>query len=371
MRDKSSLALLAPCVLLAVALALAASTASGQERAGKAREWKLSTAVGPAFALGKAGARWAALIAGTSEGKLTVRLFPGAALAQRDPAREFAALRDGAAELAVGSSLFWSTEVAELNAIGLPWMVPEIGALDALATGTMKERFAAAVQRAGVVPLAFAALGHRDVATTARPLRSPADAAGMRIRVASLPLLNELFAALGAAPRAMTFGDAQEAFRAGTLDAQEGTPATFAAARLDALGIREVLLWGAVAEIAVFAVNRRVWDGWDDAQRALVNDAAQQAARELPALVRAENDAALAELRKRGVTVTRLTATGRGAFAAETRRVYDKWADVAGAELVRRVESAVRGASAAQSRLDAGSAVPSPAEAGPTDLRSQ
>ena len=237
-----------------------------------------------------------------------MRLFPGATLAQRDPAREFAALRDGAADLAVGSSLFWSAEVTELNAIGLPWIVPETGSLDALATGAMKERFAAAIQRAGIVPVAFAPLGHRDIATTARPLRSPADAAGMRIRVASLPFLNELFAALGAAPRAMAFGDAEAAFRAGKLDAQEGTPATFAAARLDALGIREVLLWGAVAEIAVFAVNRTVWDGWNDAQRALVDDAAQQAARELPALVRAENDAALAELRRRGVTVTRLTA---------------------------------------------------------------
>ena len=142
----------------------------------------------------------------------------------------------------------------------------------------------------------------------------------------------------------MAFGDAQAAFRDGTLDAQEGTPATFAAARLDALGIREILLWGAVAEIAVFAVNRTAWDGWNEMQRALVNDAAQQAARELPALVRAENDAALAELRKRGVTVTRLTATGRGAFAVQTRGVYDRWANVAGAELVRAAETAVRSA---------------------------
>jgi TRAP-type C4-dicarboxylate transport system substrate-binding protein len=371
MRDRSAFAPFVPRVLLVLALALAVSPASAQEPAGKAREWKLSTAVGPAFALGKAGARWAALIAESPEGKLAVRLFPGASIAQRDPARELAALRDGAADLAVGSSLFWSAEVNELNAIGLPWIVPEIGALEALATGAMKERFAAAVERAGVVPLAFAALGYRDIATTAKPLRSPADAAGMRIRVASPPLLNELFVALGAEPRAMTFGDAQEAFRTGMLDAQEGTPATFAAARLDALGIREVLLWGAVAEIAVFAVNRTVWNSCNDAQRALISDAAQQAARELRALVRSENEAALAELRKRGVAITRLTGAGRGAFAAETRGVYDKWANVAGPELVRAVESAVRGASAAPGPADALPAAQSPAEAGPTDLRGQ
>ena len=59
--------------------------------------------------------------------------------------------------------------------------------------------------------------------------------------------------------------------------------------------------------------------------------------------MRAENDAALVELRKRGVTVTRLTATGRAAFAAAARGVYDRWAAVAGADLVRAAEAAVRG----------------------------
>ena len=71
---------------------------------------------------------------------------------------------------------------------------------------------------------------------------------------------------------------------------------------------------------------------------------AQQAARELPALARAENDAALAELRQRGMTITRLTATGRAAFVAGARGVYDKWAGVAGPELVRAAESAIRAA---------------------------
>jgi hypothetical protein len=41
--------------------------------------------------------------------------------------------------------------------------------------------------------------------------------------------------------------------------------------------------------------------------------------------------------------VTRLTATGRAAFAAATRGVYDKWAAVIGADLVTATEAAVKG----------------------------
>ena len=170
---------------------------------------------------------------------MPVRFFPGAALASRDPAREFVALRDGAADLAVGSTLFWSVQVVELNLIGLPWLAPEDRDLAALASEGVTERLAAAMERAGVVPLAFAVLGHRELATTGKVLRSPDDMAGMKVRLASTPLLTDLFAGLGAEPRAMALADAQAALRAGTLDAQEGTLATIAAARLDTLGVRQ------------------------------------------------------------------------------------------------------------------------------------
>jgi TRAP-type C4-dicarboxylate transport system substrate-binding protein len=320
---------------------LVTASAAAQEPEAKPEPWKLSTAVGPAFALGKAGARWAQLIAGRSGAGIPVRLVPGAALAARDPARELIALRDGAADLAVGSSLFWAAQVVELNVIGLPWLAPEDKDLAALAGEAVTTRLAAAMERAGVVPLAFAALGHRELATTGRVLRTPDDVAGLKVRLAAIPLVTDLFVSLRAEPRAMTLAEAQAALRAGNLDAQEGTLATIAAARLDTLGVRQVMLWGAVAECAVFAASKAAWNRWTAEQRAVARDAALEAARELPALARAENDAALAELRKRGVAVTRLTPTGRAAFAAAARGVYDKWAAAIDPDLVRAAEAAV------------------------------
>lgn len=325
------------CVLMSLA-----PSSRAQDASGKPKEWKLSTAVGPAFALGKAGERWANLIAEGGDGKFTVVLHPGAALAQRDPTREFAALRDGIADLAVGSSLNWSVQVHELAVIGLPWLAPEGRQLGALVTGTMKERLFTAVEHAGAVPLALAPLGHRELATVVKSMRTPDDLAGLRVRIVSTPYLADLYAGLGARPEAMAFAVARAAFKAGGLDAQDGTLATFAAARLDAVGVKYVTLWGAVAEVALFAAGRAAWNGWTEDQRSRVSDAAQKAAQELSAHARAENEAALAELGKRGMTIMRLTETGRAAFVAAARPVYDKWAVVAGDELVRAAEAAVK-----------------------------
>jgi TRAP-type C4-dicarboxylate transport system substrate-binding protein len=166
----------------------------------------------------------------------------------------------------------------------------------------------------------------------------------MKLRVPSSSLLAGLFVELGALPRTMTSADAQGAFRAGALEAQEGTLATLAAARLDAFGLKQVMLWDAVSECAVFAANGTAWKGWTEEQRTIVREAAREIARELPGLARAENEAAQEVIVKQGGTVTRLTASGRAAFVAATKRVYDRWAGAMDADLVREAEAAVRNA---------------------------
>ena len=185
--------------------------------------WKLSAAVGPAFALGKAGERWAKLIAEKSGGKVAVRFFPGATLAARDPAREFIALRDGAADLAVGSTLFWSVQVARAQCRRIAVDRARGQGLAALATGDASRQGSPPRSSApGVVPLAFAPLGHRELAATAAAAHARRLRGAWGARSASTPYSSTSSRASARAPRAMSFADAQAAFRAGTLDAQEG-----------------------------------------------------------------------------------------------------------------------------------------------------
>jgi len=325
---------------LLLALAALPFAARAQSATDTAEAWKLSVAAGPAFALGKAAERWAQLVTERSGGKVPVRVYPGAALSSRDPAREFLALRDGGADLAVGSTLYWSAQVVDLNVVGLPWLAPDDKDLDALANGDVAERLLAAVERAGAVPLALAVLGHHALAATALP-RSPADLAGMRVRTFWTPLVVDLYVGLGAMPRSLSATDAHAAFRAGTLNAQDGTLAAIAAARLETFGVKQVVLWGANAECAVFAANKTAWNAWSQEQRDAARESAIEAAREVPALVRAEHDAAQNELSQRGVTITRLTAAGRATFAAAARSTYDKWAARIDPELLRAAEAAV------------------------------
>jgi len=331
----------AGALALAVFLLMQIPCVMAQPATAAPIELKLSVAVGPVFALGKAARAWASAIGEGSHGTLSVTTHPGATLSQRDPAREFVALHDGAADLAVGSTLYWSAQVNALAVVGLPWIAPEPAELASLTRGEAGEALSAAVLRAGVVALALAPLGHRAIATTTRSVRTPGDIAGLAIRITSTPYLVELYSGLRGQPNAVPFAEADAAFRSGALNAQEGNVATFAAAHLDTQGFKDVTLWGAIGEVAVFAVNAATWARLDAAQQATLKESARAAADELAQTATAEAEIAIGVLRSRGVAILRLTPSGRAAFAAAARPVYDRWAAVAGEAMVRTAEAAV------------------------------
>jgi TRAP-type C4-dicarboxylate transport system substrate-binding protein len=224
--------------------------------------------------------------------------------------------------------------------------VPDRDALDLLLHGEVGMRLSAAVLAAGVVPLAWAGDGFRELATR-REVHLPADLNGLSVRVAASPLLLETLQALGAAPVSINAPDALAAQRRGALDGEEMSVAAYGTSRLYVAGFARLLVWGAHADALLFAINRATWDRLSGADRDLVLQAARDAAQQATAMAHKLSDtAALAELSRRGATVIRLTPSGKQRFREAARMVYDRWAAVVGIDLVRTAESAVASAPA-------------------------
>jgi TRAP-type C4-dicarboxylate transport system substrate-binding protein len=314
---------------------------AGGESAAPAREWKLSTALGPAYPQGKGGEVWARLINERCAGRLVVKHSPGATLSQRDPAREFAALRAGTIELSVGSASNWAGQVPELNLFALPWLIPDASALVRVLEGDVGARLFDRLRAAGVVPLASAGDAFQELASN-RALHTPADLAGLRVRAPASPLVTETLLAFGALPAAMSSNDARAALARDELDGELLTVAAFGASRLYASGARHLLLWGAYPDALFFAVNRSAWEGLSDADRDVVRQAAREAAQEAAALARTQaSDAALAALARDGASLSRLTVPGKEPFRSRSRPVVDKWSAIIGDDLVRAAEAAI------------------------------
>src|SRR5882672_188192 len=74
--------------------------------------------------------------------------------------------------------------------------------------------------------------------------------------------------------------------RRGALDGETISVAAYATARLHASRYTRLLLWGAHAEVLVFAINRARWDTLSEPDRELVRQAARDAAEQAATLAR-------------------------------------------------------------------------------------
>ena len=308
-------------------------------------EYRLSTVLGTAFPWGKAAERWAELVKQKTDGRINIKLYPGASLVGGDQTREFTAIRQGVIDLAVGSSINWSPQIKQLNLFSLPFLTPDAKGLDAMLKGEVGKEIFRILDKQGVVPLAFGENGFREISNSKHAIKSPADLKGLKIRIVGSPIFIDAFTALGANPTQMSWADAQPALATKAVDGQENPLSVFSAAKLHTLGQNHLTLWGYMTDPLIFVVNKQVWANWTEADRKAVRAAAEQAGAENLIAARQGispgDDAALKAIEKNGVTITQLTPEQRKAFKDATRPVFDKWAATIGKDLVKKAETAI------------------------------
>jgi tripartite ATP-independent transporter DctP family solute receptor len=308
-------------------------------------EYKLSTVVGKPFPWGIAGERWGELVKEKTQGRINIKMYPGAQLVGGDQTKEFTALRQGAIDIAIGSTINWSPQVKELNIFSMPFLMPDYKAIDALTGGEVGKDLFKLLSTKDVVPLAWGENGFREITNSKHAIKAPEDLKGLKIRVVGSPLFLDTFSALGANPTQMSWADAQPALSTGAVDGQENPLTIFTVAKLQNVGQKHVTLWGYVADPLIFVVNEQVWKSWKKEDQDAVRAAAGQAGKENIALARkgiAGNDeSVIKEIEGLGVTVTRLGEADKKKFQAATKSVYDKWKSQIGADLVAKAEAAV------------------------------
>lgn len=336
-----------PIATLAAAAALVAPLALSGPAAAQAykEEYRVSTVLPVPFPWGVAAQRWADLVAERTDGRINMQLYPGAQLVQGEQTREFTALRRGIIDMAVGSTINWSPQIPQLNIFALPFLMPDYAALDALTQGPVGERLFEIIEENGVVPLGWAENGFREVTNSVRPIRTPADMEGLKLRVVGSPIFNDVMTALGANPTQMSWADAQPALTTGAVDGQENPLTIYYNLKMHELGQTYITQWGYVADPLIFAVNREVWESFTEEDREIVRQAAIDAGAHGIEVARkglTEDDQSLVqEIEGFGATIVRLTDEGRAAFVEATRPVYEAWRERIGGDLVDLAEDSI------------------------------
>lgn len=118
-----------------------------------------------------------------------------------------------------------STAVPEMNAFCLPFVVANEDIFwDVVKTKEFHDRFTSIVrERTGVELLAYADVCGRGVLNKYRPIRSPEDLQGLKVRVMEGAIYTDMFRAMGAGTAPIPFPELYTALQQGVVDGEDNS----------------------------------------------------------------------------------------------------------------------------------------------------
>ncbi|QDL91361.1 TRAP transporter substrate-binding protein [Paroceanicella profunda] len=166
----------------------------------------------------KAALKFAEEAARLSDGRIKVEVYPNETLGKEMDL--IAGMQLGTVDMTItGESLQNWAPMAALLAV--PYAYPTLEKMDEVASGPIGEEIREEIiEKAQVRPIAYFARGPREL-TSNRPISSPADLDGLKMRVPNVPLFLSVWKTLGANPTPMAFSEVFTSLQNGTIDAQE------------------------------------------------------------------------------------------------------------------------------------------------------
>ena len=163
--------------------------------------------------------RFAELVREATGGKVIIQIKYGGEFGSEAEVLEQMAF--GGIDFARVSLAELSDEIPKLNVLQLPFLYEDADHMWRILDGQIGEDFLTVFDQAGLVGLSWYDAGARCFYTDAHPIRTPADMAGLTVRVQDSQLVIDMVKALGAEPVTFHYGDVSYAFEMHKIDVAE------------------------------------------------------------------------------------------------------------------------------------------------------
>lgn len=252
-------------------------------------------------------------------------------------------LKLGTLELAVAHDGAIATVYKPIALLGVPFLYDSHAHAWRVYDSKWGEDFGAdMVKKTGIRLLGVADNGIRHFTNSARPIKSPADMKGMKIRIQPSPVFKMLVESLGASASAIPWAELPTALQGKVVDGQENSVTNILAASLYQYQ-KFITLDGHVYSIHAYMINDKFFQGLTPAQQKVVIEGAR-IARDIHRKMTSDQDNAAKEiLTKNGMQVTELSAAEVEPFRRLAQPAVTEFvAKEVGKEAVDKLFAAIR-----------------------------
>ena len=245
--------------------------------------------------------KFAEAVAAKSGGKMKVNLFFNSALGGDQAV--VSAIKGGTVEMAVMNSGILASEAKELAIFDFPFLFANEKESDAIVDGPVGKKLHAKLEEKGIIGLSYWELGYRHITNSKRPLNTVADIEGLKLRVIPNPINVAWVKALGANPTPMPFPEVYGGLEQKAIDGQENPIGVIAANKFWEVQ-KHIALTNHQYNPQSVIFSKKVWDSLTPAEKKILDDSADEAAKGQREASRAAVAANLDLLKKNGMAVT-------------------------------------------------------------------
>ncbi|MFG6518913.1 TRAP transporter substrate-binding protein [Sulfitobacter sp. 1A13496] len=299
--------------LLGSCIALAATSVSAKELRG----WNIHVEEYP---VSIAMDFFAESLAEATGGELTAKTFHNGVLGSQPDAIE--QLRLGVLDFGEFSLGPFGTSVPEANVVSLPFIFSSIPQMYKLMDGEVGEAISEGMRARGVEPLGWYDAGARSFYNSARPINTPADVEGLKIRVMSNDLFVQMVESMDGNATPMAFSEVYQSIQTGVVDGAENNPPSY-----ESTSHYEVAKYYSLTEHLIIpeclCMSKKTFDSLTPEQQKIVKEAGQ-ASTELQRELWQAREAASMETVKAGGTIVN-TVADKAPFQAKMTPVYESF----------------------------------------------
>ena len=210
----------------------------------------------------------AAAIKQETNGRFDLQIFPSSQLGSDTDT--LSQVRSGGVEFFTLSGLILSTLVLPASINGMGFAFPNYDTVWKAMDGDLGAYVRAQIEKANLdVMEKIWDNGFRQTTTSTKPIVSPDDLRGFKIRVPPSPLWTSMFEAFGSSPASINFNEVYSALQTKIVDGQENPLAIIATAKLYEVQ-KYCSLTNHMWDGFWFLANRRAWQALPDDVRAIV-----------------------------------------------------------------------------------------------------
>jgi C4-dicarboxylate-binding protein DctP len=270
-----------------------------------------------------------------SKGKVKVELFPNGTL-YKDK-EEVEALQMGAVQmLAPAPGKFGPMGVREFEVLDLPYLFDNVAEARKVTEGPIGQGLLKKLESKGIAGMTFWNNGFKEM-TANKPLRTPDDFRGLKMRIQSSKVLDAQMRSVGALPQMMGFSELYQALQTGVVDGQENPTSNIYTQKM-----HEVQKYLTMSDHGyhgyVVIMNKRFVDGLPADVKSTLDTAMKDTTNYFNDIAKKENDDALENIRKSGKTqIIVLSKEERAAWKKAMIKTHKQMEGLVGRDLLQSI----------------------------------